>query len=186
MTIAEFRDQKYETPRLLLRTSQESMTEEVLAFYQRNAADFEATEPIEEAAFYTPAFQRSILKCERDLTKKGSMLRLWMYLRSDPMVLVGTVSFHNIRRGSFLDAECGYKTDRAFRRQGYCREALTAGLSIMFDSYHLHRITAIVQPDNTASAALLTSLGFVREGRLRQNVHIAGAWRDHDLYALLR
>ena len=56
----------------------------------------------------------------------------------------------------------------------------------------LHRVAADVQPANERSAALLRSLGFVREGHSPRMVRIPTAgdprddWRDHDRYALLR
>ena len=55
-----------------------------------------------------------------------------------------------------------------------------------FDELGLHRIMANHQPENERSARLLERLGFEREGYARSYLHIAGAWRDHVLTALVR
>ena len=176
----------FETPRLILKTSNESMARETLRFYQSNKVDFEATEPIYHPDFYTEHFQATMLKYERSEIRKGKMLRLWIFRREDPDRIIGTVSFHNIRHGSFCDCETGYKMDAAFRRNGYCKEALAFGMSLMFDSYHLHRITAIVLPENNASIQLLESLGYEKEGLLKQNVLLQGTWKSHYIFAYVR
>jgi ribosomal-protein-alanine N-acetyltransferase len=49
----------------------------------------------------------------------------------------------------------------------------------------LHRISAATGPDNATSIAIITRLGFIEEGRLRDHVFTNGAWRDSILYSLL-
>lgn len=174
------------TKRLILRTSDESEAADVLDFYKRNSADIEKTEPISFDDFYTLRFHRTVLKTEHAMIERGQMLRFWLYLSCDPHQLIGTISFHNIRRGDFSDASVGYKIDRSFRRMGYCREALLSGIDFMMRDYSIHRLYAYVLPDNIPSINLLTSLGFVREGLLRNNIRIAGQFRSHYIYSLIQ
>jgi [ribosomal protein S5]-alanine N-acetyltransferase len=54
-----------------------------------------------------------------------------------------------------------------------------------FTTLGLRRISGAIGPDNAASIALITRLGFTREGRLRDHVFTNGAWRDSILYSLL-
>jgi ribosomal-protein-alanine N-acetyltransferase len=49
----------------------------------------------------------------------------------------------------------------------------------------LHRIVAVIEPANHASARLLQKLGFRYEGTLRQCELKNGAYIDHAYYALL-
>lgn len=174
-----------ETKRLLLIPSRDDLTDEVLSFYLRNREDIEATEPITHPDFYTKRYHKNLLRVENGLIRDGKMLRFWLARKEDPTHVIGTISFHNIRHASFQDADLGYKMDRAFRRMGYCKEAINAGLSVMASRYGLHRITAIVLLDNEPSIHLLRSLGFQREGLLNQNVQIQGKWRSHYLYSKL-
>jgi [ribosomal protein S5]-alanine N-acetyltransferase len=54
-----------------------------------------------------------------------------------------------------------------------------------FRDLALHRVWASCLPENPASARVLEKMGFRREGLLRQNLRIHGAWRDSCLYAAL-
>ena len=82
--------------------------------------------------------------------------------------------------------ELGYALGRAFWGQGFMREALTALLNRAFGSMGLRRIEAEVDPRNIASAALLTRLGFAREGLLRKRWVTKGRAEDVEMYGLLR
>lgn len=177
---------QYETEHLILRIGSEQMAPMVLDFYKKNLTDFAAVEPIDEKQFLSIRYHQTVLAYEYKLTLKLSMLRLWIFLKDDPSVLIGTISFRNILRSPFFACcETGYKMDAAYRHHGYAHEALSLGLSIMFQEYGLHRVEAIVLPENTASIKLLSSLGFSREGLLRKKVRLQGVWRDHFLYSIL-
>ena len=80
----------------------------------------------------------------------------------------------------------GYKIDKAYTGQGYCTEALRAGINIIFSNLEIHRMEAFVLPENIASITILEKLGFKREGLLRDKIIIKGTPRDHYLYGLIR
>jgi [ribosomal protein S5]-alanine N-acetyltransferase len=54
-----------------------------------------------------------------------------------------------------------------------------------FGPVELHRVEATVRPENVASLRVLAKLGFRDEGLLRRYLEVDGAWRDHQLLALL-
>ena len=56
---------------------------------------------------------------------------------------------------------------------------------MVFEEMRLHRIEALVQPDNLRSVNLLNALGFVPEGIRRENIRMHGAWRDHQVFSRL-
>ena len=101
-----------------------------------------------------------------------------------------------IERDGELIGSCGlFKWNRAWhscalscelapaaRGQGLMSEALRAMLDWGIAHMHLHRVEALVHPQNTASVALLKRLGFIAEGKLRE----AGYWNGqrHDLMVL--
>ena len=48
-----------------------------------------------------------------------------------------------------------------------------------------HRVTALCQPENGASARVMEKLGMQREGFLHQTHPLGDGWRDELLYAIL-
>jgi len=50
----------------------------------------------------------------------------------------------------------------------------------------LHRIEICIRPENKASRRVAEKLGFRHEGYRERYIHIAGEWRDHEVYALTR
>jgi RimJ/RimL family protein N-acetyltransferase len=83
------------------------------------------------------------------------------------------------------DASIGYSLARAHWGQGYASELARGLLAFGFETLGLHRIWAIVEPENAASARVLEKAGMQREGRLRDHRHAKGRWRDSLLYAIL-
>ena len=54
-----------------------------------------------------------------------------------------------------------------------------------FKTLNLHRVIATCDVRNTGSFGVMEKLGMRREGALRQDRQIKGAWRDTYLYAVL-
>jgi ribosomal-protein-alanine N-acetyltransferase len=68
---------------------------------------------------------------------------------------------------------------------GYGTDAHRALMGFGFGELGLHRISATVRPDNTASLRMGERLGFIREGTIRDHEFTGGAWRDSYLYSVL-
>ena len=79
----------------------------------------------------------------------------------------------------------GYYIAAVYARQGYASEALALALDYAFGPLKLHRIEANIQPSNIASCKLVRRLGFRQEGFSPRYLFIAGAWRDHERWAML-
>ena len=58
-------------------------------------------------------------------------------------------------------------------------------LGFCFGTLGLHRVQALIHPDNAASRVLAEKLGFRCEGLLRDNLRVGDEWRSDLLYALL-
>lgn len=102
----------------------------------------------------------------------------WGIVRPEDDVLIGTCGYIYWKR-PHRHAAVGYELARPFWRQGYMTEALTAVLHFGYTQMKLHRIEALVMPENAPSIQLLHRLGFQQEGLLREY----GFWhgRFHDL-----
>lgn len=81
--------------------------------------------------------------------------------------------------------ELGYRMLPEHRRQGYAGEALAALIGHLIEAHDIHRFVGVAASINSASIAVLRSLGFRREGQFRQSFLCNGEWLDDDYFALL-
>ncbi|MBA4105086.1 MAG: phosphinothricin acetyltransferase [Pirellula sp.] len=100
--------------------------------------------------------------------------------------LVGVINLNEIVRGPFQGAYLGYYGFEPFVGQGLMRAGLALVIDQAFGKLRLHRLEANIQPDNEPSLALVRRLGFQREGYSPRYLKLAGRWRDHERWALLR
>lgn len=100
--------------------------------------------------------------------------------------LAGGIGLTQVRRGVAQMATLGYWIGEPFERRGYTTEAVRLVVRFAFQSLQLHRIEAACLPENLASRRVLEKAGFVREGYARLYLKIAGGWRDHLTFALLK
>lgn len=135
-----------------------------------------------------------------DLLRSAYRRRLKRYIREiradaaypffifllDTGVLVGGLTFSNVRRGVAQATSLGYWMGERFAGQGLMTDAVRAAVPFAFEALRLHRIEAACLPHNAASIRLLEKVGFRREGYARKFLCIDGAWQDHVLYALVR
>lgn len=95
------------------------------------------------------------------------------------------IGFMRLGLGGVQAAKLGAAIAAAQWRHGYAQDAARTIIDFGFTTLGLHRISGAIGPDNAASIALVTRLGFTEEGRLRDHVFTNGAWRDSILYSLL-
>lgn len=105
--------------------------------------------------------------------------------RIDNDGLAGVVNISHIIPEPLSSAFAGFYAFEPHIRRGYMHAGLQLALAHAFQTLGLHRLEANVQPANTASIALVQKLGFRREGFSPRYLKIAGAWRDHERWALL-
>ena len=82
-------------------------------------------------------------------------------------------------------ARIGFTLAQPFQKKGYATEAVKCLLTYLFDELHLHRVSAVCDAENIASARLLERLGMRREGQLIENIWFKGSWGSEYLYAIL-
>ncbi|WP_371618729.1 GNAT family N-acetyltransferase [Streptomyces sp. NBC_00454] len=100
--------------------------------------------------------------------------------------IAGFVNINNIVRGAFQCGALGYGAFAHAAGRGLLGEALDLVLGHAFaaDGLGLHRLEANIQPGNTASIALVRGRGFRLEGLSADFLHVDGAWRDHERWAI--
>ncbi len=87
--------------------------------------------------------------------------------------------------GLLRSAYLGFYAFAGLAAQGYMTEGLSLVLDRAFDELGFHRLEANIQPGNLASSALVSRLGFRKEGFSPRYLMIDGVWRDHDRWAIL-
>ena len=104
--------------------------------------------------------------------------------RNNDHALVGALTLSHIVRGPFRCAFLGYYAFEPHQAKGSMTEALELTLRFVFGTLRLHRVEANIQPDNTASIALVRRCGFRLEGFSPRYLKVAGRWRDHERWAI--
>ncbi|MDO5737577.1 MAG: GNAT family protein [Propionibacteriaceae bacterium] len=82
--------------------------------------------------------------------------------------------------------EVGWIFNPAHGGHGYATEAGRALLRLAFQHYGMHRVTAQLDPRNTASGKVCDRLGMTKEAHLRQDWWNKGEWSDTAVYGILR
>lgn len=175
----------YSTNRLELRILPAIYSKNILEFYNRNKDFLEPLEPERSPNFYSETYQISNLNCEYNAFVKGVYARYWLSEKDAPEKIIGSVCFSDFKKGAFYSCMIGYKLDQMYCNKGYMSEALIKLIPHACNDFSLHRINAIVMPDNTPSINLLERLNFIREGYLHSCAQINGKWKDHLLYSYI-
>ena len=174
-----------ETPRMTLRLPQHS---DYHAWANLRAVSAEFLKPWEptwaEDHLSRRAFTNRVTWAAR-AEAEGSALPLLLIRRSD-RVLLGAITMDHIWRGPSQAGTIGYWIGEPFARQGYMREAIGGLCHYAFTKMDLSRIEAACLPENAASRGALEKCGFKYEGVAQSYLQIAGRWRNHVLYSLLR
>lgn len=102
--------------------------------------------------------------------------------RSDGELIgdLGVRLFENTRQ-----AEIGFTIAASAQGTGFGQEAVRRILDHLFVVVGLHKVSAECDARNTASAHLLTRVGFRQEGHLRAHTWAKGEWTDDLLFGML-
>lgn len=178
--------QQLSSARLLLRAPSAALAPAVLDFELRNQEHLAPWSPRLSADYFEPAsVQQRLARAEQEQAA-GLALRYWLSHQEEPARLIGQVNLTQISRGPFQNAMLGYSLDAQSQGLGLMTEALRSLIEQAFaNPLRLHRLQAAVRPENKPSLAVLQRLGFALEGLSLRYLFIDGAWRDHQVFALL-
>ena len=145
--------------------------EEVTRFYGTNRF----TLPV-EASRLIDMFHKNLVD------KRG--IRWGIKLKENQRI-IGTVGLNGLLL-KHKRAEIGYELHPAYWRRGLAREAINEVLRFSFKQLDLHRIGAVVYPENEASIHLLMKIGFTKEGILRGYINQNEQFHDTYVLSLLK
>jgi [ribosomal protein S5]-alanine N-acetyltransferase len=173
------------TTRLILRLAENGDIPTLLRFYRENAAYLVPTSPLLPADFLTEAFWLRQVARNANEFAQGRSVKLFLFDKSEPAMVVGQISLNNIVHGAAYDCDLGYSLGEDRQGQGLMREALVAVIRYAFEDLGLHRVKAAYLPSNERSGRLLRGLGFAIEGYARDYLLIQGRWQDQILVGLM-
>jgi len=127
------------------------------------------------------------VKSRMNLFNERMGIRWAVTLRENPQDVIGSCGYFTVRRGT-KTVETGYDLHPDYWNKGLMTEALREMVRFSFGSGSMvpvHRMEALVIPENIPSIRVLEKLGFEREGRRREFGFWKGRYQDVDLYALL-
>jgi RimJ/RimL family protein N-acetyltransferase len=114
--------------------------------------------------------------------RAGTLYQWGLQLGQD---IIGSCTLANINR-EHRRAELGFALARAFWRRGLIRQVLPSVIQFAFERLDLRRIEAETDPRNAAAMRVLESLGFHREGFLRERYFQFDEIQDAIVFGLLR
>jgi len=116
---------------------------------------------------------------------RGKNHNRWIILNKESKESMGTCGYHRWDKKN-KTAEIGYDLGKDFWGKGYMKEALIYIIKRGFSVMDLNRIQAFISIDNARSYKLLESIGFTREGVIRDKHLFRGRYYDHYCYSLLK
>jgi len=108
----------------------------------------------------------------------------WAICKKDKHEMIGIIGFYRIQDENNR-AEIGYMLLPEHHGKGILTHLVKEIVHFGFRKMQLHSITAIIDPENLASARVLEKNNFVKEGHLRDNLFFDGHYIDSVLYSLL-
>jgi ribosomal-protein-alanine N-acetyltransferase len=148
--------------------------------FTANRAFMAPTDPARPDDFYSVEGQtRSLRMLERD---RAADIGYRFLIEADDEP-VGVLSVSRITRGPFQNAGLGYWVAEHANGRGVATEAVRLVCEWGFGEARLHRLEAATLVDNVPSQKVLRRNRFTEIGLCPHYLHIAGAWRDHLLFA---
>lgn len=100
--------------------------------------------------------------------------------------IVGSITLTPGKGRHACRAELGYMLARNYWGKGLMTAVVKQAIAQGFKDLKIHRIEALVDPQNIASQRVLEKAGMKREGLLKNYVIFKGAVRDRYIYAITR
>ena len=126
---------------------------------------------------------RDYIRYVRSLYRRGLPASWGIELKESGKVIgtIGVMSWNPDHRW----AEVGYSLGKAWWHQGYAAEALGRLIRYLTEERGVHRVEAMCDVRNPASARVMEKCGMQREGTLRQKVYNKGEYADVALYSII-
>lgn len=156
----------------------------MVEFRLKNREFLQPWEPARPREFFTLGYWSMQLRQSLQEFRDGQSVP-FVILDRDETRVEGVVNFTSIIKGTFQACHLGYALAETEQGKGIMSGALKLGTDYMFSEIGLHRVMANYLPRNKRSAAVLSRLGFNKEGYAKQFMKINGVWEDHIMTSLI-
>ncbi len=161
----------------LIEINQEHLTDLFKLYSDENVTEFYNIKTLKEE---TEAQKYLDLFMSQFLIEMGIR---WGIALKGKTEIIGTIGFNNYTRNH--RANIGYDLQKDYWNNGYVKEAIMAVVKFGFEKLEVNRIEAEVMPGNIYSEKALNSLGFKKEGLLRDWMIWNEKHYDMNMYSLL-
>ncbi|MNW28969.1 putative ribosomal N-acetyltransferase YdaF [compost metagenome] len=169
-----------EGPRLRLRRMDTKDVKDIFGIW----SDPEVTRYMNISAMPSPDDVQDMIDLLNNLSRSDDAIRWGIELKSSSKI-IGSCGLNNWQLDGAFKAEIGYELGREHWGQRLMTEALELMYAFAFDTMKINRLEALVDPRNESSQKLLESMGWVREGLLRQLQYTSAGYTDMLIYSLL-
>lgn len=165
----------------VIRVSDAPVLEQLLRENRDWLQPWEATHPNGAGAVPGSVSMRPTIKAMRRQLRTGSGAPFVITLDD---AVVGQLSVSEVSGGALRSAQLGYWIARSAAGRGATPTACALAIDYLFLELGLHRVEICIRPENAPSLRVVEKLGLRYEGRRAAYIHIDGAWRDHDCFAV--
>jgi ribosomal-protein-alanine N-acetyltransferase len=120
------------------------------------------------------------------LLRQARAGQAWPWLIEYRGELAGQLTVAGITRGAQLSGTAGYWVAEELAGREIAPTAVALAFDHAITAGELHRLEIAIRPENRPSLRVAQKLGFRDEGLRLRYLHVAGAWRDHRVFALTR
>lgn len=147
----------------------------LLSFEQENRQHFEQWISSRGEQFYQLSEVAKSLEQMQWLAKAGQEYHFLAWLDQE---IVGRVALRGVEREQYHKASLGYRFSARHGGRGYASQAVSQVVNEAFQALSLHRIEAVVIPQNLGSLAVMRKCGFQQFGHSRSAVLRHRQWMD--------
>lgn len=165
----------------VIRLSDAPVLEQLLRENRDWLQPWEATHPNGGTAVPGSVSLRPTIKAMRRQLRAGSGVPFVITVDG---AVIGQLSVSEIGGGALRSAQLGYWIAQRSAGNGATPTACALAIDYLFRELRLHRVEICIRPENAPSLRVVEKLRLRYEGRRAAYIHIDGAWRDHDCFAI--
>ena len=98
----------------------------------------------------------------------------------------GHLDIYVIEREDRQWGNLGYAIHNSAQRRGLASEACTVAIPWAFRTLQLHRLEAVISPDNAGSRGVARKLGLEHEGLRKSFERVGSQWYDQDVFVAIQ
>ena len=173
---------KLETKRFILREVKQQDLNEIYEIYSNEEAvryqQIEPMESMEQAQKAVHSFLNGY---------KSKRFIRWCIADKDYDKVIGLITLHAFDNWN-SKAELGCMLNKKYWKRNIMSESAQKVIEYAFEVIELHRIEALIHPENIASNKLIMKLGFEKEGLKKQSAYNRGTdkFEDRLIYGLIK